>query len=191
MISPSAHQQSTQKYVIQPVSPAQDAEDLAETMVRAFYQDLHWASLWKNTTLDEIIEDCKRRLPRNLIGDLCIKRHQKVVELATGKAVGYARWLLPGEAAEEERWADAAVPTVDDSTRRHFEQLFESVTHDGGKIRHLDDAMVSELSLAIEVAEDHVRRGDADFLSKLPPPYLCGRLLIILATSTRLFGHTS
>ncbi|KAB2570723.1 hypothetical protein DBV05_g10625 [Lasiodiplodia theobromae] len=165
MISPSTRQQGAQEYAIRPVSPVQDAADLAGTMVRAFYQDPHWASLWKNITLDEIIYDCERRLPRNLIGDLGIKRHQKAVHMATGKAVGYARWILPEGAADEERWADAAVPAVDDSTRRQFEQLFDSVTHDGGKIRHLNEAMVGELSIAIEVAEERVRRGDAEFLT--------------------------
>ncbi|KAF4535852.1 Acyl-n-acyltransferase [Lasiodiplodia theobromae] len=167
MISPSTRQQGAQEYAIRPVSPVQDAADLAGTMVRAFYQDPHWASLWKNITLDEIIYDCERRLPRNLIGDLGIKRHQKAVDMATGKAVGYARWILPEGAADEERWADAAVPAVDDSTRRQFEQLFDSVTHDGGKIRHLNEAMVGELSIAIEVAEERVRRGDAEFLRSM------------------------
>ncbi|OJD34155.1 acyl-n-acyltransferase [Diplodia corticola] len=156
-------------YAIHPVStPAQDAADLAETMMRAFYRDPHWASLWKPpATLDDIIRDCERRLPRNLVTGRA-KRHQKAVETATGKAVGYARWILPGGAAAgeagEEAWAAAAVPAVDEATRQHFEQLFESVTDDGS-IRNLDGAMVEELSVAIEAAEERVRgRGD-DFLT--------------------------
>ncbi|KAL1640932.1 hypothetical protein SLS58_006548 [Diplodia intermedia] len=159
-IAPSpTHPHDTQAYAVGPVAPAEDAADLSETMMRAFYQDPHWASLWKSpATLDDIIHDCARRLPRNLVNGRGSKRHQKAVATATGKAVGYARWILPGE-ADEAAWADAAAPAVDDAERRAFELAFESVTLEGA-IRYLDAAMVDELSVAIEAAEARVRRDE-------------------------------
>ncbi|KAL1632405.1 hypothetical protein SLS56_003647 [Neofusicoccum ribis] len=148
-------------YTIHPVKPT-DAEGLAETMMRAFYQDPHWASLWRNVSLNGIIQDCAKRLPWNLVKATAAKRHRKVTEDSTGHVVGYARWILPEENSEE--WADALVIETDPERRRVYEQRFQSVTEEG-KIRGLDAEMVEELSEAIEKTEAQVRSTGESFLT--------------------------
>ncbi|KAI2479895.1 acetyltransferase [Pyrenophora tritici-repentis] len=148
-------------YTIQPVKPA-DAAGLAETMMRAFYQDAHWASLWKGITLDSIISDCARRLPWNLVKVISTKRHRKVVEDATGDIVGYARWIIPDGCTDE--WAEGVVVEIDSESSRVYKEDFRSVTEDG-KIRGLDHPVVDELSEAIEKAEAKVLGTGERFLA--------------------------
>ncbi|RMZ72442.1 Acyl- N-acyltransferase [Pyrenophora seminiperda CCB06] len=150
-----------QIYTLQPVKPT-DAVGLAETMMRAFYQDEHWASLWKSTSLDNIIDDCAKRLPWNLVKVAPDKRHRKVVESSTGNIVGYARWVLPDKETDE--WAEGVVCETDPERRRGYEEEFQSVTEDG-KIRGIDHGMVDELSEAIEVAETRVLGKGKKFLA--------------------------
>ncbi|KAK1918818.1 hypothetical protein P3342_010289 [Pyrenophora teres f. teres] len=148
-------------YTVRPVKPA-DSAGLAETMMRAFYQDAHWASLWKGIVLDSIISDCARRLPWNLVKTISTKRHRKVVEKITGDIVGYARWIIPEACTDE--WADGIVVETDSECRRVYEHDFQSVTEDG-KIRGLDHAVVDELSEAIEKAEAKVLDTGEKFLA--------------------------
>ncbi|KAF9697377.1 hypothetical protein EKO04_005064 [Ascochyta lentis] len=148
-------------YVIHPVKPT-DAEGLAETMMRAFYQNPYWASLWKNISLDEIVQDCTKRLPWNFVKATAAKRHRKVTESTTEDVVGYARWILPEENSEE--WTDALVVETDAKRRQGYEQCFQSVTEDG-RIRGLDYGMVEELSEEIEEAEVRARGTGERFLA--------------------------
>lgn len=148
--------------MIHPVKST-DAGGLAETMMRAFNQNPHWASLWRNTSLDEIIQDCAERLPWNLVKDTGAKRHRMVTAGTTREIVGYARWILPEESNEE--WSDALVIETDPETRRSYEQRFQSVTRES-KIRGLDYEMVEELSEAIEEAEAQVRSTGERFLGQ-------------------------
>lgn len=139
-------------------------------MMRAFYQDAHWASLWKGVTLENIIYDCARRLPWNLVKVTSTKRHRKVVDDATGNVVGYARWIIPD--GHIDTWADGVVLENDLEKRQAYEQAFQDVTDDG-KIRGLDHEMVDELSEAIEKAEAEVLSTGEDFLGELPDMILC------------------
>ncbi|KAH7054339.1 acyl-CoA N-acyltransferase [Macrophomina phaseolina] len=153
---------SSMTYTIYPVKPT-DADGLAEAMMRSFYLDPHWASLWRGISLDKIIRDCAKRLPWNLVKASMGKRHQKVVDDESQKIVGYARWILPEE--QDDEWADALVKELDPERRRMYEQQFQDVTEEG-KIRGLNSDMVEELSEAIEQAESQVRS-------------TCGRLLTL------------
>ncbi|XP_014559678.1 hypothetical protein COCVIDRAFT_35203 [Bipolaris victoriae FI3] len=153
--------ESEKIYTIHPVKPT-DSTGLADTMMRAFYQDAHWASLWKRIMLENIIYDCARRLPWNLVKVTSTKRHRKVVDEATGNAVGYARWIIPDGHADT--WANGIVLEDDLEKRQAYEQSFQNVTEDG-TIRGIDHQMVDELSEAIEKAEAEALSTGDEFLA--------------------------
>jgi len=138
--------------------------------MRAFYQDARWASLWKGITLDNIIYDCARRLPWNLVKMTSAKRHRQAVDDATGNVVGYVRWIIPDGCADE--WADGIVLETDVKTRQVYEEAFRDVTEDG-KIRGIDHGAVNELSEAIEVAEAKVLGTGEGFLGELSNMLVC------------------
>ena len=151
-----------QIYTVQPVKPT-DSADLADTMMRAFYQDAQWASLWMNTTLCNIIHDCANRLPWNLVNVASMKRHRKAVDGVTGNVVGYARWIIPKGSIDD--WGGGIVVETDSERRRAYEERFRSVT-DGGRIRCLNHEVIAELSEAIVKAEARVLGTGENFLSK-------------------------
>lgn len=159
---------------------------LADTMMRAFYQDAHWASLWKGVTLDTIIYDCARRLPWNIVKVTSPKRHRKVVEEATGNVVGYARWIIPD--GHVDTWANGIVLETDLEKRQAYEQAFQDVTDDG-KIRGIDHQMVDELSEAIEKAEAEVLSTGEEFLSELSNMNLCILLGLIASKYWIIWLH--
>jgi hypothetical protein len=132
-------------------------------MMRAFYEDAHWASLWKGMPLDSIISDCARRLPWNLVRVTSLKRHRKVVENNTGNVVGYARWIIPN--GLDDKWNNGIVSETDPEGRQDYEEDFRSVTIDG-EIRGLDHRVVEELSEAIEQAEAQILGTGERFLSQ-------------------------
>jgi hypothetical protein len=53
----------------------EDASGLAQAMTGAFMQSAPWALLWPKTLLEEIINGCTSRLPRNLATGRYKKRH--------------------------------------------------------------------------------------------------------------------
>jgi len=105
---------STMTFLVQPCVPA-DAHDIATTNMSAWYEDYHWKYRWQ-ASLEEIIKWCEERFPHLLTTERETKRHQKVVDVATGEVVGYARWLLPTKLAEKNVWpeAQAAEPNTRD-----------------------------------------------------------------------------
>jgi hypothetical protein len=124
-----------------------DAADLAETMMSAFYADPIWKSQWSPaTTLDVIIKDSAARLPWNMIkaglAVLVTKRMQKAVDTASGKAVGYARWVLPtsclGETSDEVCWPAALPPRVGESMQEVYRGLYKTGVDADGCIPGLD-----------------------------------------------------
>ncbi|KAH8883198.1 hypothetical protein GQ53DRAFT_847095 [Thozetella sp. PMI_491] len=65
----------------------------------------------KPATLDWAIEQAAKRVPRDLLRDRELARHQKAVDPQTGELVGYARWKLPADRASagdrHPIWAEA------------------------------------------------------------------------------------
>ena len=53
--------------------------------------------MWKSITLPYLISQVTLRIPRNLLRDRDILRHETAVDPVTGSAMGYARWKLPVE----------------------------------------------------------------------------------------------
>ncbi|RGP65693.1 acetyltransferase gnat family domain-containing [Fusarium longipes] len=58
------------------------------------------------------------RSPKNLLTDRDVRRHQKVVHIATGDIVGYARWIMPE--SQKTAWLIAQTPDVSVEQREMF-----------------------------------------------------------------------
>lgn len=130
------------RYVVQLVK-VEGAPGLSRAMMSAFIQDPHWALLWPNMSLEEIIHGCTQRLPRKLITEREKKRHQKVVDTETGDIVGYARWIMPKDSGITWNEAQVAEPTPEES--QEYEERWKSVTVDG-RPKGSQTAMVTEMS---------------------------------------------
>ena len=93
-----------------------DGPELSRNNLPAFWQDPTWVLSWRHTTLENHIETIAKRIPRNLINDRTVNRHQKALDPATGRIVGYIRWILPESSATladgTPAWPEAVVPAV-------------------------------------------------------------------------------
>ncbi|KAF4945893.1 hypothetical protein FSARC_14331 [Fusarium sarcochroum] len=98
-----------------------DSSGIAENNVSAFWQQTWWNMLWPGKTRDSLIKAVEARTPKNLITDRDIRRHQKVMDKASNKVVGYARWILPD--SHKDSWLAARIPEVTDSEREKFVEL--------------------------------------------------------------------
>lgn len=106
-----------------------DAAELARNNMSAFWEDPTWRILWpKDMNRNYIVEQCTKRMPRNLLKDRATLRHQKAVDPATGKVMGYARWILPPDRSKDVDgnpvWAGAQVPDVSEDEKVRFEWSF-------------------------------------------------------------------
>ncbi|KAJ9132359.1 Acyl-CoA N-acyltransferase [Pleurostoma richardsiae] len=122
-----------------------DAEALARNNMSAFWTDSNWRALWnRGQTLDFIIEQSVKRMPRNLLRDRESLRHLKALDPNTGRLVGYARWILPDdhlntEPTGEPVWVDGRVPNVSPEERLAFERLAGTANwHHNHAMDHLD-----------------------------------------------------
>lgn len=132
-----------------------DAVGIAENNVRAFSQEDWWRILWINRSLEDRIASVEQRTPRNLLKDRETKRHQLVVDEASGQVVGYGRWIMPGTRSED--WTEAQTPDVSSEDRERFEKQFALAEF---KVRNdMDD-------LDTHITEAFARYGDGkEYLS--------------------------
>jgi hypothetical protein len=103
---------------------ASDAAALARNNMSAYWTDSTWRLNFKNRTLDDIIEQCTKRVPMNLLSDRAQNRHQKVVDTETGAVLGYARWILPDRLTGE--WLGAQTPAVSAREEKEYQELHSS-----------------------------------------------------------------
>lgn len=126
-----------------------DGASLAENNISAFWTNPNWIVLWPEKSLSHVISQAKYRIPRNLLIDTVHRRHQKAVNVETGKVVGYARWMLPkGFWTTEEEiksvWSEARVPDVDAETERRIEEQHNAADWKPDKSSMELDEKVSE-----------------------------------------------
>jgi len=117
-------------YAMKPVA-YQDAGEIADAMMRAMYDDEHYAILLSNVSLEELIEDTAKRVPYNLSTQRGFLRHEKVIHEQTGEIVGYARWELPEHLAGNTIWPEAQMPKPTDEESKIFQQNFQSTFEHG------------------------------------------------------------
>jgi hypothetical protein len=93
-----------------------DGPILAATNIPAFWADPHWRLEWRHRTLDYHISQVALRYPRNLLRNRATARHQKAVDTATGKILGYARWSIPASHATITVTATTSPETTSEDT---------------------------------------------------------------------------
>lgn len=110
-------------YQIEPVCPKKDAIPLSKNNMSAFWEQTWYRMLHVDRTLESIIDSSILRIPKNLLTDRAVRRHQKVIDSATGGTVGYARWILPE--SHSGSWLEAQVPSVTEEESKEFEANYK------------------------------------------------------------------
>lgn len=152
-------------FEIQPCS-ATDALGLATTMMGARLTDPHWAFLWENPNPQDIIAKGALRVPWNLATGRDTKRHQKVIDIETGRVVGYARWILPDCLAKRNGvWLEAQAPEGTQIEREEWEKQYRENTTGGQPIGMKGGGLMSYRSAPLEVVDARIMR-NGPFLSK-------------------------
>lgn len=93
-----------------------DGPILAAKNIPAFWADPHWRLEWRHRSLDYHISQVALRYPRNLLRNRATTRHQKAVDTATGKILGYARWSIPASHATITATATTSPETTSEDT---------------------------------------------------------------------------
>lgn len=162
-------------FAVQPCYPV-DAPGLAATMMGARLTDPHWANMWEDPNSEDIISKAIDRVPLNLVTGRDSKRHQKVIDLETGRVVGYARWRLPPNLAQKNNvWLEAQVAEGTPAERKIYEKRYQTSTKGGQPIGLKGGKMRDYRSAPLEAADARIML-DGPFLSKRPPLGLSGRL---------------
>jgi hypothetical protein len=102
-----------------------DAAPLARNNMPAFWTDIHWRLTWTGWELEQIIAECTKRMPQNLLKHRTTLRHEMAVDDA-GNTLGYARWVLPKRVAGNKAWVSAQTPAVDAASEKEYAKLFNS-----------------------------------------------------------------
>ncbi|KPM34331.1 hypothetical protein AK830_g12240 [Neonectria ditissima] len=119
-----------------------DGAGLAKNNMSAFWGNTWWKLLWPDRTIESIIESAAARLPKLMLTERDIRRHQKVVDTASGEIVGYARWILPESRKSD--WLEAQTPDVGDEDKKRFEKDFDAADFNYRKDMEVLDDHVHE-----------------------------------------------
>lgn len=158
-------------FEIQPCSAA-NALGLSTTMMEARLTDPHWAFLWEDPNPQDIIATGALRIPWNLATGRDTKRHQKVIDVETGRIVGFARWILPDCLAKQGNvWLEAQAPEGTQSEREAWQRQYKENTKGGRPIGMKSGELMSYRSAPLEVVDAQIMR-DGPFLSNLFLNYL-------------------
>ncbi len=139
-----------------------DSDALAHNNISAFWADPHWVLAWKHSTLEYRILQVAKRMPRNLLNDREIKRHQKAVHQETGRLVGYARWLLPEARATLEdgtpAWPGAMVPAVSAEEEAEIRRVAATAQWDPNEESDHLTKHIQEAKKGILARKDYIRK---------------------------------
>lgn len=139
-----------------------DSDALARNNIPAFWADPHWVLAWKHRTLDYHISQIAKRMPRNLLNDREIKRHQKAVDLETGRLVGYARWILPEARATlrdgTPAWPEAVVPAVSPEEEAEIRRVAATAHWDPNEESDHLGEHIQEAKKEILVRKEYIRK---------------------------------
>ncbi|KAH0345208.1 acyl-CoA N-acyltransferase, partial [Aureobasidium melanogenum] len=150
------------------------APAIANAMVSARWKDPHWVALFRpDISSARVTSETAQRLPWNLITGRASKRHQIAIDNATGKAVAYARWILPEHLASADPviWPEAQVKEPTEDQRVEFEKMSERVTDRGLRMDLLEyrSAQLEEIDAKIRESGPFL---DLDYLATAPE-YQC------------------
>lgn len=119
-----------------------DAAGLAKNNMQAFGGEKWWNLLWEDASPGSPasrITDAITRQPQVLLTARDIRRHQMVVETATGEVVGYARWILPESRKGE--WLDAQTPDVSNEEIKRFNEHHVKARFNNYNLNAMDKQM--------------------------------------------------
>ncbi|OKO92065.1 hypothetical protein PENSUB_12910 [Penicillium subrubescens] len=134
-------------------------------MMSARLTDPHWAFLWKDPNPKDIITKGALRVPWNLATGRDTKRHQKVIDVETGRVVGYTRWILPDCLAKQnDVWLEAQAPEGTQIEREEWEKQYRENTKAGQPIGMKGGGLMSYRSAPLEVVDARIMR-DGPFLT--------------------------
>ncbi|KAL8791650.1 MAG: hypothetical protein Q9195_005733 [Heterodermia aff. obscurata] len=153
-------------FSVHPVTVS-DAEALAPVMMGAWYENQQWVELWHEPSLSNITVACSRRLPWNLLNGRHEKRHEKAIDVETGRVIGYARWVLPPVLVERTAWLEAQVPDVNLEQRQLFEQDFRTLTDEKGNMRGIKHELAVYRSRPLEAASAEIMESGSFLANKL------------------------
>lgn len=116
-------------FAIAPCSLA-DSAAISRNNMSAFWEIPNWVLAWRHTTLEEHIDTMTKRYPRRLISEPETSRHEKLVDLETGRLLGYVRWVLPESHAVlangEPAWPEAMAPAVSPEEEAEIKRVAEA-----------------------------------------------------------------
>lgn len=121
-----------------------DAPGLGRNNGSAFWEEEWWNILWENRTLDSVIEAITARVPKGLLTDRPVRRHQKVVHVPSSEVVGYARWILPESHSKE--WLEAQIGDVSDEDRKRFDKAHFNANFANRGLDDMDDPIYDMLT---------------------------------------------
>ncbi|KAJ5751680.1 hypothetical protein N7520_008597 [Penicillium odoratum] len=114
-----------------------DGAALAANNVPAFWADPHWVLAWRHRTLEYHISQVALLFPRNMLNERESFRHQKAVNLETGRILGYARWSLYVPSCHEINpdngtpiWPEAQVPAFEPEKEAEIRWIAETAIWD-------------------------------------------------------------
>lgn len=161
-------------YSVQSIDLECDCAGLSQVMIPAFMQDPHWALLWPDMSMEQVIDGCNRRLPQNLITARERKRYQKVVETETGEIAGYSRWILPpqlqgkGDDGKTTFWPEAEIPDPTAEQLEACEARWKSATVEG-RMLGANQEFLEALRPRLEEEDARLKSGE-EFMGE-PSPY--------------------
>ncbi|KAK3192055.1 hypothetical protein K4F52_001682 [Lecanicillium sp. MT-2017a] len=139
-----------------------DDAGVSQCKVSSFWNEEWWLTDYYDKRPNALRDAMTLRFPHTILRNRDVRRHQLVRHVPSGEVVGYARWLLPKEAANE--WLEAQSPDASDEDKAKFEKIYDEV------VWKFDDPITDQ--------DDHVH----GWRQELAPPgphfeldYLCCR----------------
>lgn len=140
-------------YHLEKCCTVEDAAGISKNNMSAFWEEKWWRLLWTDGSLANRITATTARTPKNLLKDRDIRRHQMVVETATGEVVGYARWILP--ASHKDEWLEAQTPDVSDEDKKRFDEEFANAVFEPRDLDNMDDP-IHEMQARYRPQKPHI-----------------------------------
>lgn len=175
-----------------------DGPILAATNIPAFWADPHWRLEWRHRALDYHISQVALRYPRNLLRNRATARHQKAVDTATGKILGYARWSIPASHATitvtaitspENTSEDTSLEKEGNGTPAWPEALVPAVSaEEEAEISRVADTAVWDPDFTSDPLLDGVREIEKEILGRKTYMSMVPSLSHLTLTQTRIAG---
>ena len=103
-----------------------DGPAIGALLATCFWPDPMYRMKFGDHTLEHIAKHHGARTAKSLLADPARRRHQKAVDPATGKMLGYARWTLTDKPEAENWWPAARLPRVSEERAAQASAEFDA-----------------------------------------------------------------